>query len=350
MKAEYKDDSLSGAGNGILVITEYNISDGPWCLSIQRASDRKFLTGDKTGHWTGEKVFMSLPPEKWSDGSLAFALGPEVVDSLDVQEQYRVTLKDEKGETEQGRLKLGSITYSPAGNVDNTGKQKSQEIQPPKPEPKPAPATEVVENTPKAEAVEKPLEMEQPKSYESEAEGKDSRKKSRLAMLVIALLVIMCLAWWYLDKRHKDVPITQPAKSAQQEKKAESPSAEKSAEERVRQFFRGQNQTPQAALELAEQLGSKPDSQDAVYRLYYFAAGKSDPAALLRYGACIDPSLPKWGTINKDGREAWEMYRKALQGEPEKARAAMDNLRAWLEKEAASGNAMAKTWLAEIAR
>lgn len=350
MKVEYKDDSLSGAGNGILVITESGMADGPWSLSIQRASDRKFLTGNAAGQWTGEKFFMSLPPEKWSDGSLAFALGPEIVDSLDAQEQYRVTLKNAAGETEQARLKPGVITYSPGGNVDNTGRQKSQAKSTPRPEPKPAPVAEAVEKPLKAEAAEKPLEMTPPKSEEPEVEVKDSRKKSRLAMLVIALLAAMCLAWWYLDKRREDAPVAPPAKSAQQEKKTETPAAAQSAEERVRQFFKGQNPTPQAALELAGQIGSSPASQDAVYRLYYFAAGKNDPAALLLYGACIDPSLPKWGTINKDGREAWDTYKKALQAEPEKARAAMDNLRAWLEKEAAAGNAQAKTWLAETAR
>lgn len=350
MKVEYKDDSLSGPGNGILVITESGMTDSPWSLSIQRASDRKFLTGDNAGQWTGEKFFMSLSPEKWNDGSLAFALGPEIVDSLDVQEQYRVTLKDAKGETEQARLKLGAITYSPGGSVDNTGRQKAQKKPAPLAEPKPAPVAAASAPPLNREAVEQPLEMPTPKGGESEAGGKGPGKKSRLAMPVIALLAILCLAWWYLDKREKDAPVAPPAKSAQKEKKPETPPAALSAEESVRQFFRGQDQTPQAALELAEQIGSSPAAQDAVYRLYYFAAGKNDPAALLRYGACMDPSLPKWGTINKDGREAWDTYKKALQAEPEKARAAMGNLRAWLEKEAASGNAQARAWLAETAR
>lgn len=115
------------------------------------------------------------------------------------------------------------------------------------------------------------------------------------------------------------------------------------AKGRVGAFFAGQR-TPDGAMKLAAELDADtPEQQDAIFRLYYYAAEEDNPEGALRYAECIDPSRPAWGTVKKDASEAWYYYGKSPNAE--KAR---QELKAWTQNAAAAGNAQAAKWLKEM--
>ena len=132
-------------------------------------------------------------------------------------------------------------------------------------------------------------------------------------------------------------------KAAAEKKAAEEAAMRADARGRVASFFVGER-NPEAAMKLAGELDADtPEQQDAIFRLYYYAAGEDNAQAAQRYAECVDPSRPAWGSISKDGAEAWYYYGKSPDGE--KARA---SLKAWTEKAAAEGNAEAAAWLKDM--
>ena len=132
-------------------------------------------------------------------------------------------------------------------------------------------------------------------------------------------------------------------KAAAEKKAAEEAAMRADARGRVASFFVGER-NPEAAMKLAGELDADtPEQQDAIFRLYYYAAGEDNAQAAQRYAECVDPSRPAWGSISKDGAEAWYYYGKSPDGE--KARA---SLKAWTEKAAAEGNAEAAAWLQDM--
>ena len=132
-------------------------------------------------------------------------------------------------------------------------------------------------------------------------------------------------------------------KAAAEKKAAEEAAMRADARGRVASFFVGAR-NPEAAMKLAGDLDADtPEQQDAIFRLYYYAAGEDNAQAAQRYAECVDPSRPAWGSISKDGAEAWYYYGKSPDGE--KARA---SLKAWTEKAAAEGNAEAAAWLKDM--
>ena len=132
-------------------------------------------------------------------------------------------------------------------------------------------------------------------------------------------------------------------KAAAEKKATEEAAMRADAKGRVASFFAGER-NPEAAMKLAGELDADtPEQQDAIFRLYYYAAGEDNAQAAQRYAECVDPSRPAWGSISKDGAEAWYYYGKSPDGE--KARA---SLKAWTEKAAAEGNAEAAAWLKDM--
>ena len=114
--------------------------------------------------------------------------------------------------------------------------------------------------------------------------------------------------------------------------------------ERIAEFLFAGERTPESAMKLAGELDADTvEQQDALFRLYYYAASADNPEGAQRYAECVDPSRPAWGTIGKDGAEAWYYYGKSPEGES--ARAA---LRQWAEQAAQKGDAQAAAWLREM--
>ncbi len=108
--------------------------------------------------------------------------------------------------------------------------------------------------------------------------------------------------------------------------------------------FLAQSRDAEAAMQLAARLDPQTaEDQDAVFRLYFMASGQEHPEGMKRYAECIDPSMPAWGSMRKDGAEAWQYY-----GQIPGGREARTRLKRWTELEAGKGNAKAVEWLKKM--
>lgn len=321
MNVEYRNDSEVGYGS--LFFSGEALPPGPWSVSIQRGTDKYFLTGAQPAYWVGEAFFMPLQGTLSQDGSLRLALAPEQVNQLDQQEQYLVHLKGNSGAMLKGRLRIHDITYSPSGNRNCTPGA-------------PSPTSQA----PESRTAGQPAATAPPAGNDpAQAASPDQDKNRRLwRWALVAILILLCCAWYLFDPRKNDSP---------GEGMADNAPRAATIEEQVRAFFKGEHASPKNAHSLSLKLSPKTKSeQDAVYRLYYFAAENDEPDAMLNYAACLDPSKPQWGSIEKNAPAAWEAYIKS--SEPEKAAEAMKEMRSWLQKEADIGNSQAQVWLSEL--
>ncbi len=346
MQITYSNDPDKGPGHGLLKLSQSELGAGPLGLCITRASDQNYLSG--SGQWLAEKATLRENAFASPDGVLSIAIGPNIVNALDPQEQYRLEASDAGGKSAQGRFRVENVIYSAAQNLENTASAKfspepsakAPDLSQPKPEPDlPKPEADL----PKAEI--SPPEAEKAPSPQPE------KKNNLLRWLIIALLALACAGWIGFEQFKK--PASAPAKTASEQRESPETSKPRTAEEEVRLFFSGKELNAKAAAELSRRLPKNSQAeQDAVYRLYYFAAGQEEPSVYLDFAACLDPAKSPWGSIGKDAPQAWEIYGKAL-ANPDyaaKAKEGREALKAWLEKEAANGNAQAKIWLGQIQR
>ena len=181
------------------------------------------------------------------------------------------------------------------------------------------------------------------------------QKKSKTGVIIGCLVAALLLAIAAVFLLKPSAPTktaqnqTEEAAKAEAERKATEEAAKAEAERqnargRVAAFFAGQNPTPDAAMQLASELASDtPEQQDAIYRLYYYAAQKNHPQGMLKRAQCLDPSKPTWGTIKKDAPEAWYYYGQSSEGTESRSA-----LKAWLEQSAKAGDAQSERWLKEL--
>ncbi len=395
MKVMYENDSAKGPGNGLFRCTESSFPEGIYSFSLARASDHQFLG---TEDWGTQRANLSPAAQSLAAGELLLHVGTHVVNALDTQENYRFFLNTPDGGSISAGLQVRDVIY-------HTGSQTAA-ILPPEPEtplapaasPEPAPE----EPAPQPEAMPEPLAMpEMPP-----AEPRKPKGRLPLILLCTALLLLLAGggAFLYCKKQESapaeapsaETPKQEPAPAPQaepekgeaqqaedakqkeeaerekqlraeeearrkaEEKKAEEKKAEESRKaqeaqqqeltpsEQVAQFFSSGKRTPAQAAALSRQLPKATrDEQNAVYRLYYYASENGDTSVMVEYAACLDPSLPQWGDLDKDAPAAWSLYEKAKATRPEAA-TAQQNLKAWLDKEAAAGNAQAREWLGSL--
>lgn len=325
-------------------------------MAVLRASDQASLAPGGSGDtlWVGETRFTPVKTETTLEGGLTVFLGPEVVNALDPLEQYLVTLKPEQGALLKARLQVQNITYSPTDVLGNTGVR-------PDPATPVAAASETqiqpVAPTPKEDATKAPLTL----APEQPAPEQNTRRVSPILMVaLVAALLVGALGTWkfFAAKAEEEAAALSgqsnaPVPGAKGGASSTSlPATQKTAEEQVRAFFNRPDITAAAALALAAELPkTTPAEQDAVYRLYYFAAEHEASGAFMPYANCLDPSKPQWGSIDKDAVAAYAAYAKAAAGNAKVAKAALEaqtHLHTWLDREAAAGNARARTWLQEL--
>lgn len=328
MKATYREASTPGHGH--IVFSQDIFPDKPWSLGIRRSLDHFYLAGG--GKWVAEEYYSPVDGQVMPDGSLEIAAGPNIVDSLDPREVYQLILKGD-GESQKARLNITSINYTPGGSGDYTAQNAAPLSAPPPPPSPPSPSPPSPPPAPERPAPPQPeagseLEMTPPPPTRPERSG----KWWKIALLLV--LIGLCFAWYFLDPRKEGGAGPAPALSA---------------EEQVRQFFKKEKNSPAEAMELAAKLPkTERADQDAVYRLWYFAATNGEPTALISYGETLDPSRPSFGSIEKNAPEAWRMYEKAIESNPALAHQEMEKMRQWLTTEAAKGNRQAREWLLEI--
>lgn len=355
MKAIYKDKEKS-PGSGFLVFSGELFPSPPWRISLQRALDHKFLAGG--GKWVGESVFLPLEGELKENGTLELAVDQQIVDSLNLLEKYQVVLKGSDGQDLKARLKVNAVTFSREERRDNTARAREEEPRPQNS--RPAPSTSRAEEKPKpgVEAAP-PAAPSAGESLPMPEPGRDAKSSSWRWLAFLFIAAVGALLAWILLKSPSDSETSPAGQSAPTQAspapKTETPrpigkaDAPKSARQLVKEFFSQPEPAPHAALNLAETLPkASPEEQDAIYRLYYFAYENGDQEAALSYGNCLNPALPQWGTIKKNAPDAMQAYEKAESINPEAAQKARDGLLAWLESQAAKGDAQAGEWLNAI--
>ena len=139
MKAQYADNPSKGPGHGILRIGEPGAlaMQDSLTFSIRRASDQQCIGASDR---QSAEVFLTPDGRDMDGETLCLLVGPAVVDSLDVQETYRITLLGADGTRAACGLAVPQVTYSPAAGGAGIGKTAAPTPPPPPPPPPPAPA------------------------------------------------------------------------------------------------------------------------------------------------------------------------------------------------------------------
>ena len=375
MKAAFENTIERGRGYARLRLSEVaHPSSSGWRFSLCRGSDMTFL--GRSG-WQNAEDFTE-PETYTADGDdLILHIGPDVVNKLDTNENYRITLQCDSQSSQTATFAITTLNRALMDTQGHISSVPAQKPVVPAPQQQPAPDPAPDDASP---GVPPPLPA--------------APQKSRLPMILAALLVLAilgggALAYWFMTKKNRATEVVaqapvqseekpEPAKTEPPEpvKPEEQPEAKPEptkvdppepvkpevkpepakAEPPVRLSTReqankylGANPTAQGARELAATLQqSSAEDQDALYRLWYFAADAGDGAACLQLARTVDPALPAWGSIIKNGAEAWSLYAKAAPQHPDAA-AAMHALKQWMEKEAAQGNKDAEGWIRKIA-
>ena len=151
MKAQYADNPSKGPGHGILRIGEPGAlaMQDSLTFSIRRASDQQCIGASDR---QSAEVFLTPDGRDMDGETLCLLVGPAVVDSLDVQETYRITLLGADGTRAACGLAVPQVTYSPAAGGAGIGKTAAPTPPPPPPPPPPAPAP-MPEPTPEPAAI-----------------------------------------------------------------------------------------------------------------------------------------------------------------------------------------------------
>lgn len=385
MKVRYYDDTLRGPGCGALVCEEGDFVEGAYDVSLQRASDRNFCAME--GDWQEPEALLRLEGQLDAASSLMLPLPSAVVNTLATTDTYRVTVTPVgSAHRDVGRLTIDAISYSKEGPLGHTVVVADPKKAPEPVVQEPEPQEKAPETSPNEEP---PIVLQPPRTPE--------RRQSWLPILLLGVCLLLAgLGFWYYQttkteepeaniqesaKAAKAVPERTPEKTpekaqakapeqkavpdVQKEKSqnaapvhaapAASPKQEAvlplTVEEEVVRFFKSSDRSGAKAVELAKRLShTTVAEQDALFRLYYFAGEHGGKDILLDYAACLDPSKPAWGTIEKNAPDAWRIYDKA-KADPElagKAEAAQTALRAWLREEETKGSAKAREWLLQL--
>ncbi|MDR3357296.1 MAG: hypothetical protein LBN96_00240 [Desulfovibrio sp.] len=334
MKVRFVNDDQRGRGYACFVCADVIEPSAKFAFSICKASDMTFL--GKSGWQSAEEKHV---PDSWArkDNTAALYVGPAVVDSLDENENYRLTLF-------AGGLAPQKSAFS-ITNVNRSFREGQSLVQGAVPRAAP----------PEEEQPETPAGPEQPPADAREEPVADTPPPARSVRLpavfaaALALVLLLGGGLWRYARQNVNTPATDETPRTQ----AENPEPAPGAREQVRQFLRDPQTSAREAMTLYHALsrapdGTGPETQDAVYRLLYFASQKGDAEATLALARCVDPATPAFGTIPKDAREAWGHYAAVVQKKPEAAHD-MQTLKAWLETEAGGGNALARQWIDAIA-
>jgi len=377
MKAAFENNMERGRGYARLRLSEVaNPASGGWRFSLCRGSDMTYLA--RSG-WQSSEDFTE-PETYTADGDdLILHIGPDVVNRLDPNENYRITLQSDSQSSQSATFAITTLNRTLMDTQGHISSETAKKLVVPPPQPQPALDSEPAPD-------DTPLSVPPPLP--------EASQKSRLPMMLAALLVLVllgggALAFWFMTNKSgaseivppapvpseekaeptqaaSPEPVTpeekaEPAQAASSEpvtpeKKAEekpepakaAPPVPVSTREQVNEYLRA-NPAAQGAMELAATLQqSSAEDQDALYRLWLFAADAGDAAAYLYLARTVDPALPAWGSILKNGAEAWHLYAKVAPQQPDAA-SAMHTLRQWMETEAENGNKEAIGWIHKIA-
>ncbi len=318
----------------------------------------QYLATEGNRHWSGapQPLLLETKPVLLSADQVRFELQPAYVDSME-DGPWQVCLLASDSSPKASAL-------MPAYDISWTGLEGSRALKDYRQEEAlAAAATKDAARAKEAAALE---ELAKTECLTLEEAPQKPNKSKGVAVLALVLLLAIGAAGYFLfgaDPEQDAAPAQQnaeqgntpqhtadtaaaPARTAEESTAPAATagtSGAKSVREQVMEFFAGER-SPEGAIALANSLkASSTEEEDALFRLYYYAAQAGQPEAALRYAECLDPSKPVWGTIQKDGAEAWYYYGQNPAGEQAKAA-----LKQWTEQAAAGGNAAAVKWLGEM--
>lgn len=373
MKVQFVNDEQRGRGYACFVCADVIEPSTKFSFSLCRASDLTFL--GKSGWQSAEEKHIPGDCAQRNNAAVLY-VGPDIVDSLDENENYRLTLFAGGLSPQKAAFSIVSINRSL-----RAGQGLVQGVVPGAvPPAEEQPQTPAGPEAQPADALEEPMAAPPPVAPVN-------RFPAAAAVALALLLLLGGGLWWHLrqsaetppagqdaaqqtpetaktpetppGQAQKDGPKAEPAlpgTPADETPQAHAPETKPApgAREQVRQFLRDQQATAQDAMALYHALsqtpdGTRPETQDSVYRLLYFASQKGDAEATLALARCVDPATPVFGTISKDAREAWAHYAAVVKQKPEAAHD-MQTLKAWLESEAGRGSSLARQWIDAIAK
>lgn len=332
MKAIFITDKAKGAGFGFLAISDVaslsSLENISFC--IKRASDQKNL--GKSG-WQPAESFLQPSGVSLTEDGFGLSVGPEVVDTLDPQENYRLILQCGDGSKHVSALRVPEVAYSKQTGGQGIGS--TEKAAPPPPPPPPPPPLPPQEKSPAPPAQEPDPAPPPPPP---------APKKSLALPLVAILAALLVLggggfALWKF--------VLQPD-TGTTEQAEETPPPAKSPLQQAREHLAGSG-NPAEALDLAKRLRAEESGADAAFLLAEDAAEKGNPEAMLMTGGFYDPadSAPS-GSIEKDPFQALEWYNKAKAAGNTEADARLKALRTWAEAEAAKGSQTGKDLLLKL--
>ncbi len=328
MKAQYVDNPGKGPGHGLLKISEPGAlaMQDNLTFSIRRASDQQCIGASDR---QSAEVLLTPDGVEMDGETLHLLVGPAVVDSLDTQETYRLTLVGSDGSRSACGLGVPQVTYSPLaggagiGSTAAAPKPATPPPPPPAPAPEPAPA-------PMPEPAPEPMP-------ELEIAPEPKKKGNPLPIILLILLLAgggFALWKFVLNKPEETAPVAEKIAPLAQARKHLSGPAD-----------------PAAGVELAKTLRAEKDSADAVFLLMEDAAGKGNTEAMLTTGEFYDPAASvDSGSIQKDPLQALNWYAKAKAAGSADADAKLAALKAWAEAEAPKGTAGAKDILDKLSK
>ena len=319
VKASYANDTAKGPGHGFLLIGEAGAlaaSEGIR-LCIKRASDRNCLG---LGGWQPAEVFLE-PDAFFQEGdTFRMGVGPGVVDNLDAQETYRLTLQGVDGAQGSATLQVAEVVYSPllgGQGVSSIAAPAAKTPPPPRPAPAPAP-----------EPAPMPEILPEPAPVKKETHSSGGGKLPIILALVLLLLGGGGFAAWKLMGNKEAAP--------------EPPMVQ------ARKHLSG-TADAMTGLDMAIRFRAQEGGADAAFLLAEDAAQKGNAAAMALTGDFYSPAdAGPAGSIQKDALEAFMWYSKAKAAGSAEAAVRLDALRAWAEAEAVKGSAQAKAVLAKF--
>lgn len=288
----------------------------PKTFSLCRQSDKCYLNPE-SGRWGSDIQKFSLEGCEVNNGQMEFLLPDKLIQLLLGRMTYRIELYLKNGEVL--RTNANSDIYQP--------------------------------NIPKKEPPKEKPESNAEEPQKDEPTEKESKRPSKGLWILIGVLVIiaaLAAAFFLLSgKDSSDAPKAQTSEEVKKEVKKEEksevkqePEKKTSVREQVRDFFGQNSRNGKEALNLAKQIKvQSPEDEDALYRLYYFAANQGkEKDGLIGYANFLDPTTPLMGTIKKNAVEAWNSYKEAG------AKQELSRLEKWLKENSQSNNE-AQKWL-----
>lgn len=387
MEATVKQHPVKGKGWAVITLRGDGLPGASVRFQLRRSTGRDAILGPNG--WQSTELWLAPSELAPATGELALTVGPEVVNHMDTANYALLLVGDGVGarqplqvglawrniaQLDLGRGKRGGVAVRSeaeeaarrrAGALE-TGAQQSEDVSA-------APALSAPEPAPS------PLVP-----IDGEATKKGGRA-GLIAAVTVVLLMVGGGAWWAL----RPVPEDSATKAEKEKPAEEKPVEEKKVEETAKaddkteskpdtkieepkkeavlplppdtgddlpagadplKFAREKLQAgiePGRAVALAEKLMQRPPAGvDAAFLLYRHAAQKGDANAALRLARLLDPAddAPS-GSLKKGAESALEWYRSAESAKLPEAAGAIDRLKAWVQKQADSGDAEAQRML-----